>query len=93
MKEIEQYLSALVIPLLVRPESARWVESTDDMGILFTLTIAREDMGNLIGKGGETAKAVRHLVRAFGMKHNARVSIRITEPDGTIYQPKLAVRE
>ncbi len=59
------------------------------MGILLTVTVAPEDMGSVIGKAGETAKAIRHLVRIAGVKQSCRVSVKINEPDGTPYQPKL----
>lgn len=88
MQTPETYLIDLIRPLLKQPESVLVVQSTDDMGLLLTVTLAREDMGVVIGKSGETAKAIRHLVRVLGMKSNARVSVKITEPDGTPYQPR-----
>lgn len=85
---IEQYLADVIRPLLTKPESARISQSSDDMGILLTLTVAGEDMGPLIGKQGETAKAIRHILRIAGVKQNMRVSVKITEPDGSVYVPK-----
>lgn len=89
---IEKYLESIAQPLLSNPNAFKVTASKDEMGVLLTVTVAPEDMGTLIGKLGETAKAIRHLVRIVGVKHTARVSIKITEPDGTPYKPKLDVK-
>ncbi len=39
-------------------------------------------MGKVIGRSGNTAKAIRTLLRVVGMKHNARVNLKINEPAG-----------
>jgi len=85
----DTYLAQLIYPLLTKPTEAKIVQTNDDMGILLTLTVAKEDMGSVIGKQGETAKCIRHLVRIAGIKQNARVSVKINEPDGTPYQPQI----
>jgi predicted RNA-binding protein YlqC (UPF0109 family) len=85
---METYLVDLIRPLLTKPDSVTVVTSHDDMGVLLTLTVAQEDMGTVVGKGGETAKAVRHLIRIAGVKGNARVSVKINEPDGSPYRPR-----
>ena len=46
-------------------------------------------MGLLIGRGGSTAKAIRALARIVGMRNNARVNLRIVEPEGSTRQPKV----
>lgn len=56
--------------------------SVDEMGVLLTLTVAPDDMGKIIGKDGNIAKALRTLLRVVGMKHNARVNLKINEPQG-----------
>jgi hypothetical protein len=52
------------------------------MGVLITLTVNPADMGKIIGRSGNTAKAVRTLLRVIGMKNNARVNLKINEPEG-----------
>lgn len=83
-----KYLEAIISGLVSKPAEVRIVETHDEMGVLLTLTVAREDMGPIIGKSGDTAKAIRHLVYVAGVKHSARISIKITEPDGSAYVPK-----
>jgi predicted RNA-binding protein YlqC (UPF0109 family) len=85
---ITEYLTALMIPLLKSPEALKIVESQDQMGILLSVDVHKDDMGVVVGKAGETAKAIRHLVRIVGIRANARVSIKINEPYGSIYPAK-----
>jgi hypothetical protein len=47
-------------------------------------------MGKIIGRSGNTAKAIRTLLRVVGMKHNARVNLKINEPEGYEKQPDVA---
>ena len=53
------------------------------MGVLITLTVNPADMGKIIGRMGNTAKAIRTLLRIIGMKNNARVNLKINEPEGS----------
>lgn len=55
------------------------------MGVLITLDVGAEDMGKIIGRDGATAKALRTLLRVVGMKNNARVNLKINEPEGRTY--------
>jgi hypothetical protein len=52
------------------------------MGVLMTLDVNPVDMGKIIGREGNTAKAIRTLLRVVGMKNNARVNLKINEPVG-----------
>jgi hypothetical protein len=53
------------------------------MGVLITLFINPADMGTIIGRMGQTAKAIRTLLRVVGAKHKARVNLKIHEPEGS----------
>lgn len=56
-------------------------KSSDESGrALITIQVHRDDMGKLIGKGGQTAKAIRSLVRLVGMKNGVTTSIKIIDP-------------
>jgi len=79
---VDQDFVLYVVKLIVDDPDAVLVERTvDEMGVLLTLTVARDDMGKIIGKNGQTAKALRVLLRIVGSKNNARVNLKITEPD------------
>jgi hypothetical protein len=53
------------------------------MGVLISLTVNPADMGKIIGRMGNTAKAILTLLRVIGMKNNARVNLKINEPEGS----------
>ena len=52
------------------------------MGVLLSLKISPEDMGQVIGRQGATARSIRNLVRIVGLKNQARVNLKIEEPEG-----------
>lgn len=56
---------------------------TDDLGVLLTVRVSANDMGKLIGKGGQTVKALRTLVRVIGGNASQRINIRILEPESS----------
>lgn len=83
-----EYLSGILQPLLSHPEDLKITETRDDMGVLLSVDVNKVDMGVIIGKQGETAKAIRLLARVMGGKLTARVSVKINEPEGSLYRPK-----
>ena len=83
MKELDQeFLEYVVKTLVDKPEKVLINRTVDEMGVLLTLKVDQEDMGKIIGRDGNTAKAIRTLLRVVGMKNNARVNLKINEPDG-----------
>ncbi len=78
----QQFLEFVIKSLVDKPEKVVVKRTVDDMGVLLSLTVDPEDMGKIIGRQGNTAKAVRVLLRVVGMKHNARVNLKINEPEG-----------
>ena len=79
----QQFLEYVVKALVDYPDSVKSVRTVDEMGVLLTLDVNPEDMGKTIGRSGNTAKAIRTLLRVVGMKHNARVNLKINEPEGS----------
>jgi hypothetical protein len=54
-------------------------ESQDDRGLLLSLHVAPDDMGQVIGKGGRTARAIRSVVRAAGTRTGVHASVEIVD--------------
>lgn len=52
----------------------------DELGVLLTVQVSDRDMGKLIGKGGQTVKALRTLLRLIGGNSQQRVNLKILEP-------------
>lgn len=83
MEKAKQLLESLV-RAMVRNEDAMAVDAkTNELGVLLTLNVAKEDMGIVIGRTGATANALRLLLKCVGIKEGARVSMKVAEPQGS----------
>ena len=82
MHEDQQFLETVVKTLVDHPADVHINRTVDEMGVLLTLDVHAEDMGKIIGRSGNTAKAIRTLLRVVGMKNDARVNLKINEPEG-----------
>lgn len=78
----QEFVEYVVKALVENPDKVKVERRVDEMGVLITLDVAAEDMGKIIGRDGATAKALRTLLRVVGMKNNARVNLKINEPEG-----------
>lgn len=76
------FLEYVIKALVDNPDAVTITRTVDEMGVLLTLTVHPDDMGKIIGRDGNIAKALRTLLRVVGMKHNARVNLKINEPVG-----------
>lgn len=89
MAELDQeFLEYTVKSLVDNPEAVKVERKVDEMGVLLTLHVDPSNMGQIIGRSGNTAKAIRTLLRVVGMKNNARVNLKIEEPEGGRHMPE-----
>lgn len=73
-----------VLESLVEDGDELNIESVeDDLGILHTIKVSERDMGKLIGKGGQTIKALRTLLRIIGSNSSKRINLKVLEPTGS----------
>jgi uncharacterized protein len=74
-------LDYLVKNLVSKPGEVKIEDRVDEAGLTFTLTVSPEDMGLVIGKGGQTIRSLRKLLTARGMAENAnqRVYLNLAE--------------
>jgi uncharacterized protein len=77
------FIEFVVKNIVDSPEDVVIDRTIDDLGILITLKVAKDDMGKIIGKNGQTAKAIRVLLRLIGSKNEERVNLKILEPEGS----------
>lgn len=82
MERDQEFLDYVVKALVDHPADVKIDRKVDEMGVLLTLSVNGEDMGKIIGRQGNTAKAIRTLLRVIGMKNNSRVNLKIEEPEG-----------
>ena len=87
MEKDQAFLEFVIKELVDNPKDVKVTRAVDEMGVLLTLDINAEDMGKIIGRSGNTAKAIRTLLRVVGMKNNARVNLKINEPEGSTRGP------
>lgn len=83
-----EFLEFLIKSLVDHPGDVEVDRKVDEMGVLLTLKVNPEDMGQIIGKAGSTARAIRNLVRIVGLKNHARVNLKIEEPAGSTRGPR-----
>ena len=78
----KEFLEYVVKALVDNPKDVSVERKVDEMGVLLSLKVNPQDMGQIIGREGSTAKAIRNLVRIVGLKNHARVNLKIEEPEG-----------
>jgi uncharacterized protein len=87
----EQYIDFVefvVKSLVDNPNDVKVEKSVDEMGVLLSLNINPADMGYVIGRKGQNARAIRTLLRLVGARNNARVNLKIVEPEGSERPPR-----
>src|SRR6056297_2341398 len=78
----EKFLEFVVKSIVDYPDEVEIDREVDEMGVLLSLRVDADDMGQVIGRNGSTARAIRTLVRIVGLKSHARVNLKIEEPEG-----------
>ncbi len=84
----KQFLEYLVKCIVDHPDDVKVERKVDELGVLLSLRVHAEDMGQVVGRQGMTAKAIRSLLRIVGIKNNARVNLKIEEPEGSTHVPR-----
>jgi uncharacterized protein len=84
----QEFLEYLIKALVDHPDDVKIDRKVDEMGVLLSLKVNPEDMGQIIGKEGSTARSIRSLVRIVGLKNHARVNLKIEEPEGSTRVPR-----
>ena len=77
MKELLEYLTR---GLVAEPDSVQVTETREDDGsLVLELSVAPDDYGSVIGRGGRTASALRAVVKAAAVRENRRVFVDIVD--------------
>ena len=79
----QEFVEYIIKGIVNNPDDVRTERTVDERGVLITLHINQEDMGYVIGRQGQTARSVRTLLKIVGAKNNARVNLKIYEPEGS----------
>ena len=84
----QEFVEAIVKNIVGNPDDVVVERTVDERGVLLTLKVNQNDIGYVIGKQGQTARAIRTLVKIVGAKNNARVNVKIDEPEGSQRGPR-----
>ena len=76
MKELVEYIAKSLVD---QPDVVKVAEVEGESTSVIELSVAKEDMGKVIGKQGRTATAMRTLLNAAGMKQKKRTILEIVE--------------
>ena len=77
----QEFVEMVVKAIVANPNAVSTVRTVDERGVLITLTVDPSDMGYVIGRQGSTAQSLRTLLRIVGAQNNARVNLKIYEPN------------
>jgi hypothetical protein len=83
VEDDQKFIEDVVKAIVENPDDVTTERTIDERGVLIKLTVNPADMGKIIGKEGKTAKAIRTLLRVYGAKSNARLNLKIVEPEGS----------
>ena len=74
-------LTSIIEGVVEYPKDVEIERTIDARGVLLTLKVNSKDIPTIIGKEDKFAKALRCILRTFGSKSNARISLKIITPD------------
>ena len=76
MKELVKVISQALVD---HPEKVSVTEIAGDQTCVLELTVAKEDIGKIIGKHGRTAQSLRTILNAVSAKTHKRTVLEIVE--------------
>jgi len=88
MEQDQAFLEYVIKAIVNNPNDVKSTRTVDERGVLITLDVNPSDMGYVIGRQGQTARSVRTLLKIVGAKNNARVNLKINEPEGSTRGPR-----
>ena len=76
----KNFLESIIKTLASKPEAVKIIRTVDEMGVLYTVSVAQEDVPKIIGRGGETAQSIRNLLRVVAYDNKVRATMKIDAP-------------
>jgi len=89
----QEFVEYVVKAIVDHPEDVKTERKVDEMGVLISLKVNPEDVGQVIGKKGLTINSIRNILRVVGMKNKARINLKLEEPqrEGSVEPEKTEV--
>ncbi len=72
-------LNYIVSSIVEKPDEVEIKEEEQDGVLNFIITVAKEDMGRIIGKQGKVIKSIRNVMKIPAIKNNKRIYISLSE--------------
>ncbi|HMX62755.1 MAG TPA: KH domain-containing protein [Candidatus Sumerlaeota bacterium] len=76
LKELVQYIAEALVD---DPKNVTITSVESETSVILELRVSQEDVGKVIGKGGQTAKALRKILSAAATKHKKKSLLQIVE--------------
>ncbi len=77
---MKDLLNFIATSLVTKPDAVSIEEQKTDSDVSLTLAVDPSDMGLIIGKGGQTIRAIRKLLTVRAIAEAVRVNLQLTEP-------------
>ena len=74
-----ELLEFLVRALVEDPEAVEVEELEEDGDLIYEISVAEDDLGRVIGKGGRVANAIRTVAKAAAVRLDRRVIVEILD--------------
>ena len=74
---MEEFLDYLIKQIITKPEEVKIEKEEKDGQLFFTVEVAEEDRGRLIGRGGNIINSLRHLLNIKAQKEGQQVFLRL----------------
>lgn len=84
----QEFVEFIIKSIVGMPDKVSVDRKVDEMGVLLTVDVDPSDVGYVVGRQGQTIRAVRTLAKIVGAKNNARVNIKLNEPEGSRRPPR-----
>ncbi len=84
----QEFVEYVVKAIVDHPDEVSADRKVDEMGVLITLNVNTADIGYVVGRGGQNVRALRTLLKIVGARNNARVNLKINEPEGSRRPPR-----
>lgn len=76
MRDLLEYLAKSLVDA---PDEVRVDMSETDSEVILQLSVAKDDIGKIIGKQGRIARALRTIIKASGVRDGKRVIVEIVD--------------